>query len=83
MAEILGYSVDEMLGKSIISSSAVHNDRAYLEEKLLQIKSGSNEHFELDIPEKRLRHLPIHGCRHRPVSMKKENSSMACLWFQI
>ena len=46
MAEILGYSGDEMLGKSIISCTAA-NDRAYLEEKLARIKTGSNEHFDL------------------------------------
>ena len=46
MAEILGYSVDEMLGKSVLEFSGAH-DRAYLEDRLLQIKGGSNEHFEL------------------------------------
>jgi len=46
MSEILGYSVDEMPGKSIVSCTAA-NDRTYLEEKLTRIKAGSNEHFEL------------------------------------
>ncbi len=46
MGEILGYSGDEMLGKSIISCTAA-NDRAYLEEKLARIKTGSNEYFDL------------------------------------
>ncbi len=46
MSEILGYSADEMLGKSIVSCTAA-NDRAYLEEKLARIKTGSNEHFDL------------------------------------
>jgi PAS domain S-box-containing protein len=46
MAEILGYSADEMLGKSLVSCTAA-NDRAYLEEKLARIKKGSNEHFDL------------------------------------
>jgi PAS domain S-box-containing protein len=46
MAEILGYSADEMTGKSIVSCTAA-NDRAYLEEKLARIKTGSNEHFDL------------------------------------
>ena len=35
-----------MLGKSIVSCTAA-NDRAYLEEKLARIKTGSNEHFDL------------------------------------
>jgi PAS domain S-box-containing protein len=46
MSEILGYSADEMLGRSIVSCTAA-NDRVYLEEKLARIKSGSNEHFDL------------------------------------
>jgi PAS domain S-box-containing protein len=46
MSEILGYSADEMLGKSIVSCTAA-NDRAYLEEKLARIKTGSNEHFDV------------------------------------
>ena len=46
MSEILGYSSDEMLGKSIVSCTAA-NDRAYLEEKLTRIKNGSNEHFDV------------------------------------
>jgi PAS domain S-box-containing protein len=46
MAEILGYSAEEMLGKSIVSCTAA-NDRGYLEEKLARIKTGSNEYFDL------------------------------------
>ena len=46
MGEILGYSGEEMLGKSIISCTAA-NDRAYLEEKLARIRTGSNEYFDL------------------------------------
>ncbi|MCK9592453.1 MAG: PAS domain S-box protein [Methanoregula sp.] len=46
MSEILGYSIDEMLGKSILTFSSA-NDRVYLEERLHQIKTGNNEHFEL------------------------------------
>ena len=46
MGEILDYTGDEMLGKSIISCAAA-NDRAYLEEKLARIKTGSNEYFDL------------------------------------
>jgi PAS domain S-box-containing protein len=46
MSEILGYSADEMLGKSIVSCTAA-NDRAFLEEKLARIKTGSNEYFDL------------------------------------
>jgi len=46
MSEILGYSGDEMLGKSIVSCTAA-NDRALLEEKLARIKTGRNEYFDL------------------------------------
>ena len=46
MSEILGWSAEEMLGRSIVSCTAA-NDRPYLEEKLARIKTGSNEHFEL------------------------------------
>jgi len=46
MSEILGYSAEEMLGKSIVSCTAA-NDRANLEEKLARIKTGSNEYFDL------------------------------------
>ncbi len=46
MAEILGYSVDEMLGKPILAFSSA-NDRAYLEERFDQVKAGNNEHFDL------------------------------------
>ena len=46
MSEILGYSADEMLGKSIISCTAA-NDRTYLEEKIALIKTGNNEHFDI------------------------------------
>jgi len=46
MSEILGYSADEMRGKSIVSCTAA-NDRAYLEEKLTRIKTGNNEYFDL------------------------------------
>jgi PAS domain S-box-containing protein len=46
MSEILGWSADEMLGKSIVSCTAA-NDRAYLDEKLARIKTGKSEHFDL------------------------------------
>ncbi|MDD1695827.1 MAG: PAS domain S-box protein [Methanoregula sp.] len=46
MSEILGYSGDEMRGKSIVSCTAA-NDRPYLEEKLSGIRSGSSEYFDL------------------------------------
>jgi len=46
MSEILGYSADEMVGKSLFSCVSAH-DQAYLEEKLSRIKKGNNEHFEL------------------------------------
>ena len=46
MSEILGYSSDEMLGKSVFSFVSAR-DQAYLEEKFSRIKKGNNEHFEL------------------------------------
>jgi PAS domain S-box-containing protein len=46
MSEILGYSADEMMGKSLFSCVSAR-DQAYLEEKLSRIKKGNNEHFEL------------------------------------
>lgn len=46
MSEILGYSSDEMLDKSVFSFVS-SRDHAYLEEKFSRIKKGNNEHFEL------------------------------------
>jgi len=46
MSEILGYSSDEMLGKSVFSFVS-SRDQTYLEEKFSRIKKGNNEHFEL------------------------------------
>ena len=46
MSEILGYSADEMLGRSILTFSGEH-DRSYLEERLQEIKAGNTAHFEL------------------------------------
>jgi PAS domain S-box-containing protein len=46
MSEILGWSADEMLGRSLVSCTAA-NDRPLLEEKLTRIRSGKSEHFDL------------------------------------
>jgi len=46
MSEILGYSPDEMLGKSLFSCVSAR-DKPYLEERFSRIKKGSNEHFDL------------------------------------
>ncbi len=46
MSEILGYSSDEMLGRSVFSFVS-SRDQPYLEEKFSRIKKGNNEHFEL------------------------------------
>ncbi len=46
MSEILGYSSDEMLGRSVFSFVS-SRDQVYLEEKFSRIKKGNNEHFEL------------------------------------
>ena len=46
MSEILGYTPEEMLGKSLFSCVSAR-DKGYLEEKFSRIKKGHNEHFEL------------------------------------
>lgn len=46
MAEILGCAAEEMLGRPLLTFSSAQ-DRAYLEEKLRQLKDGNHEHFEL------------------------------------
>jgi len=46
MSEILGWSADEMMGRSLVSCTAA-NDRPLLEEKLARIQSGKSEHFDL------------------------------------
>jgi len=46
MSEILGYSSDEMMGKSLFSYVSIR-DKGFLEEKFSRIKKGHNEHFEL------------------------------------
>jgi PAS domain S-box-containing protein len=46
MSEILGYSSEEMLGKSLFSYVSLR-DKGFLEEKFSRIKKGHNEHFEL------------------------------------
>jgi len=46
MSEILGYSADEMLGKSLFSCVSAR-DKGFLEEKFSRIKKGNNEYFEL------------------------------------
>jgi PAS domain S-box-containing protein len=46
MSEILGYSPDEMLERSLFSCVSIR-DKGFLEEKFSRIKKGHNEHFEL------------------------------------
>jgi len=46
MSEILGYSSDEMVGKSVFSFVSAR-DTPFLEEKFSRLKKGNNEHFEL------------------------------------
>jgi PAS domain S-box-containing protein len=46
MSEILGYSSDEMIGRSLFSFVSAR-DEPFLEEKFSRIKKGNNEHFEL------------------------------------
>jgi PAS domain S-box-containing protein len=46
LSEILGYTAEEMAGRSIFSFVDAR-DKGYLEEKFSRIKKGCNEHFEM------------------------------------